>query len=80
MPKSKIAITIDPGLLAQVDALVAAREFPNRSQAVEAALVDALAHRVRARLAMECAKLDPGEERTLAEEGIGTEGETWPEY
>lgn len=34
----------------------------------------------RERLAEECAKLDPGEERALAEEGLCADTEAWPEY
>ena len=32
------------------------------------------------RLADECAKLDPKFEKALAEEGLGLELESWPEY
>jgi hypothetical protein len=34
----------------------------------------------RSRLASECAKLDPKFEKALAEEGLGRDLETWPEY
>ena len=34
----------------------------------------------RGRLALECAKLDPKFEKTLAEEGLGLELDAWPEY
>jgi len=80
MPKLKVAITLERRLLDELDALVEAREYPNRSQAIAAALADALARRARTRLATECAKLDPGEERRLAEEGLGAEAGAWPEY
>jgi hypothetical protein len=43
----------------------------NRSQTVEGA---------PARLAQECAKLDPKQEKALAEEGLTGSWETWPEY
>lgn len=33
-----------------------------------------------ARLAEECAKLDPDEERTIAEEGLEGDVEGWPGY
>lgn len=78
MPKLKVAITLERRLLDELDALVDAREYPSRSQAIETALADALARRTRTRLATECAKLDPAEERAIAEEGMGTEA--WPEY
>lgn len=80
MPKLKVAVTLDRELLDEVDALVAAREYPNRSQAIEAAVAEALARRARTRLASECAKLDPEEERALAEEWLGAGTESWPPY
>jgi len=80
MPKLKVAVTLDQQLLDEVDALVAARVYPNRSQAIEAAVAEVLGRRARTRLASECAKLDPEEERALAEEGLGTETESWPPY
>jgi Arc/MetJ-type ribon-helix-helix transcriptional regulator len=80
MPKTKVALTIDAELLNRVDDLVARRRFRNRSQAVEAALAEKLARLARTRLAEESAKLDPAEERRLADEGLVATGETWPEY
>ena len=80
IPKQKIAVTLDSDLLAKVDQLVAVREFPNRSQAIEAALADAIERNVRTRLARECARLDPAEESALAEEGLLAEGAEWPAY
>ncbi len=80
MPKSKVAVTLDEGLLAEVDRLVARRDFPNRSQAIEAALAEKLERLSRTRLAREAAKLDPVEERALAEEGVGADAAAWPEY
>ena len=32
------------------------------------------------RLAVECAKLDRAEEKSLAEEGLAEDVKTWPEY
>jgi metal-responsive CopG/Arc/MetJ family transcriptional regulator len=80
MPKMKVAVTLDAGLLERVDALVAARRFANRSQAVEAALADAVAKLARTRLARECAKVSRREEQDLAEEGLQLAADTWPEY
>ena len=80
MPKSKIAITIDTRTLNRVDRLVRSARFPNRSQAIEAAVaaeLDRLEHR---RLAEECAKLNPSEERAMAEEGMRANAGIWPEY
>lgn len=78
MPKLKGAVTLEPRLLDELDALVAACEYPNRSQAIEAAVAESLSRGARSRLAAECAMLDPAEERVLAEEGMGAEA--WPEY
>jgi metal-responsive CopG/Arc/MetJ family transcriptional regulator len=80
MRKAKIAVTIDAGLLERVDRMVEQELFPNRSRAVEAALVEKLERIRHTRLAQECAKLDPVEERALAEEGLQADQETWPEY
>jgi metal-responsive CopG/Arc/MetJ family transcriptional regulator len=80
MPKTKIAIAIDPALLGRLDDLVAEARFPSRSQAVEAAVRDALARFDRTRLARECAKLDPSFEQTLAEDGLAADAAAWPAY
>jgi metal-responsive CopG/Arc/MetJ family transcriptional regulator len=80
MPKAKVALTLDAELLEQVDALVAQRKFRNRSQAIEAALADKLHRLARTRLAREAAKLNPVEEKRLAEEALVDALESWPEY
>jgi metal-responsive CopG/Arc/MetJ family transcriptional regulator len=80
MTTTKVAVTIDSELLAQVDQLVAQRVFPNRSKAIQAALRDKLTRMRRSRLARESAKLDPSMEQALAEEGMDQELATWPEY
>lgn len=80
MPKTKVAVTVDSGLLQHVDELVARRQFANRSQAVEKALAEKLERFTRTRLARECAKLNPREEKVLAEEAFAGSLETWPEY
>jgi Arc/MetJ-type ribon-helix-helix transcriptional regulator len=80
MKTAKIAITIDAGLLARLDALVEQRRFPNRSRAVQEAIQDKLERVDRSRLARECANLDPAEEQALAEEGIAADGKQWPVY
>ena len=80
MPKTKVAVTIEADLVDRVDELVAQQRFRNRSQAVEAALAEKLQRIVHTRLAEECAKLDPKEEKALAEEGLAGSLETWPEY
>ena len=80
MPKTKLAVTLDADLVLELDHLVAERHFPNRSQAVEVAVAEKLARVSKTRLARECAKLDPKEERALAEEGLAGSRDTWPEY
>jgi len=65
-------------MLKEVDRWVRERRYPNRSRAIQAALEEkARRHRQR-RLADEARRLDPAEERALAEEGIGAE--IWPAY
>lgn len=80
MPKTKIAIALDPDILERLDAFVDAVGFPSRSQAVESAIAEKLERLDRTRLARECAKLDPTHERALAEEGLGVDAATWPAY
>jgi metal-responsive CopG/Arc/MetJ family transcriptional regulator len=80
MPASKVAISIDRELLAELDELVKNRIFSNRSQAVQLSVEEKLSRMRRKRLAEECSKLDPKVEKTLAEEGMAGELATWPEY
>lgn len=80
MSVAKIAITMDRGLVEQVDRLVREHVYPNRSRAIQDAVADKLRRMDRGRLARECAKLDPKLEQALAEEGIGAEAASWPEY
>jgi metal-responsive CopG/Arc/MetJ family transcriptional regulator len=80
MPKLKVAITLERELLEELDELVAQRRFPSRSQAIEAAVAETLQRMAGTRLARECAKLEPAEEKALAEEGMGAELAAWPEY
>jgi Arc/MetJ-type ribon-helix-helix transcriptional regulator len=80
MAARKIAITLDPQLLREVDDLVEQRRFASRSQAIHVAVKEKLDRLSRRRLAEECAKLDPKAEQALAEEGIAPEADAWPEY
>jgi Arc/MetJ-type ribon-helix-helix transcriptional regulator len=80
MPKTKVALTLDAGLIEQVDELVQSRRFRSRSQAVEAALADKLRRLARTRLATESAKLNASEEKRLADEGLAEDLAAWPEY
>ena len=73
----KIAITLDRKTVAELDRWVREGKYANRSRALQSA-VDLLHDRdKRTRLARELAKLDPLEEKQLAEEGLG---EQWPAY
>lgn len=80
MSKAKIAISIDQKALARVDGLVRRGAFGNRSQAIEASVIEKLGRLDRIRLATECAKLDQVAEKGLAEEGLAGEFAEWPEY
>ncbi len=79
MPKSKVAVTLDTHTLRRVDRLVRNALYPSRSQAIEAAVEAQLDRIERSQLIEECAKLDPAEERALAEEGMDDLSE-WPPY
>ena len=80
MAASKIGITLDNNLLKQIDNLVKSNIFPNRSKAIQEAIIDKLNRIESKRLAEECAKLDTYQEQALAEEGFSVELDEWPEY
>lgn len=79
MSSAKVAISLDPEALKQVDKLVQGGLFPNRSKLIQDAVAEKLQRLGRARLAKECAKLQPPVEQAAAEELFGGEAE-WPEY
>ena len=80
MPKTKVAVTLETELIDELDELIANAQFPNRSQAIEQAVAEKLDRLRGGRFARESAKLDPKEEKELAEEGLGAELDAWPEY
>ena len=80
MATAKIAITIEEDTLRRLDLLVKSHTFPNRSKAIQEAIKDKLNKVEQDRLEVECAKLNPEFEQALADEGISTEIEEWPEY
>ena len=80
MPKTKLAVTLDANQMRELDHLVSKRRFANRSQAIEVAVAEKLERLAGTRLARECSKLNPDEERALAEEGLAGSRDTWPEY
>ena len=74
----KIAVTLDQSTVADLDRWVREGKYPNRSRALQSA-VNLLSEREkRTRLARELARIDPTEEKHLAEQGLGDS--TWPEY
>jgi metal-responsive CopG/Arc/MetJ family transcriptional regulator len=80
MASVKVAITLEEDTLRQVDSLVARRVFPNRSRAIQTALHEKIERVEGNRLAAECAKLDPKFEQSIAEEGLGVDAASWPEF
>ena len=80
MAKTKLAVTLDENLLAELDSLVRRRVFPNRSRIIEQAVQEKLERLKKSRLANQCALLDPDDEKALAEEGMGEEVDQWPAY
>ncbi|MCU1348853.1 MAG: transcriptional regulator, CopG family [Acidobacteria bacterium] len=79
MARSTIAISVDENALAEVDRLVNAGVFSNRSEAIESAVIERLRRFQHSRLVREVAKLDIREEQAFADEGYVGEG-GWPEY
>lgn len=80
MTVAKIAITLDQGILGEVDRLVRRHVFPNRSRVIQEAVREKVTRLSVNRLARECAKLDPKAEQAIAEEGMSGEVASWPEY
>jgi Arc/MetJ-type ribon-helix-helix transcriptional regulator len=76
MGSAKVAITLDERLLRTLDRWVKQGRYPNRSQAIQAALREKMERWRRTRLAEELAKLDHREEQVLAEERLADEA--WP--
>jgi len=79
MSAAKIAVSLDPDALKEVDRLVEDGAFPSRSRLIQDALAEKLERLRRVRLARECAKLDKDAERSAAEEFLPSEAR-WPEY
>ncbi len=80
MSRAKIAITMDEATLQRVDQMIVRNIFSNRSRAIQEAVEEKLERMERGRLAVECAKLDPKFEKSLAEEGLSEDLTAWPEY
>jgi Arc/MetJ-type ribon-helix-helix transcriptional regulator len=74
----KIAVTLDQKTVADLDRWVSEGRYPNRSRALQSA-VNVLSEREkRTSLARELAKIDPQEEKQLAEECLGDSA--WAKY
>ena len=80
MSAQKIAITINEQLVQRLDLLVREKRFPNRSRAIQEAVREKLERLDRSRLAREVVKLDPAEEKALADEGLSQDLSEWPNY
>ncbi len=80
MDTSKVAISMNKEILEKLDSLVKDHVFPNRSRAIQEAVEEKLSRMQRTRLAEQCARLDPIQERQLAEEGLSAELDKWPAY
>ncbi len=80
MSRAKVAVSLEQATLGRLDQLVRNAVFPSRSQAIQIAIEEKLERMERSRLARECAKLDRGFEKALAEEGMSEDLSGWPEY
>jgi Arc/MetJ-type ribon-helix-helix transcriptional regulator len=74
----KIAVTLDQKTVADLDRWVCEGKYPNRSRALQSAVTLLVEKDKRSRLARELAKLNPREERRLAQEGIADS--SWPAF
>ena len=80
MSRAKVAVSLEQAMLGRLDDLVRNAVFPSRGQAIQIAIEEKLERMERSRLARECAKLDRGFEKALAEEGMSEDLSAWPEY
>jgi metal-responsive CopG/Arc/MetJ family transcriptional regulator len=77
MPNTRIILLLDAHLLDEVDALVRQGRYRTRSQCIGHAVREKIQRMKMARLAEQCALLDPAEERALAEEGLADALTDW---
>lgn len=80
MHVAKVAISLDQRLLQKLDSLVAGHIFRSRSEAIQIAVKEKITRLEHTRLAEECAKLEPAEEQSLADQGLSNDLSKWPEY
>lgn len=74
----KIAVTLDQRTVADLDRWVKEGKYPNRSRALQSAVNILSEREKRTRLVRELGKIDPKEEKQLAEQGLGDRA--WPKY
>jgi Arc/MetJ-type ribon-helix-helix transcriptional regulator len=74
----KIAVTLDQRTVADLDRWVQEGKYPNRSRALQSAVNLLTEREKRTRLVRELARIDPKEEKQLAEQGLGDRA--WPKY
>ena len=67
---TKVTIALNAQTVRRIDRLVRDGRSPNRSQAIDAAVLAHVGRLDPSRLAVECAKLDPAAEKSLAEAGL----------
>jgi len=80
MSTAKIAITLEKEIVAQIDRWAREGKYPSRSKAIQEAVKERMVRWRKTRLLEEATKLNPREEKALAEEGLLTENEAWPAY
>jgi Arc/MetJ-type ribon-helix-helix transcriptional regulator len=79
MSTTKVAVTLQADMVKEIDRWVRQGHFANRSRAIQASLAEMMARHKRHRLIQALAKIDPRQERALAEEALTGEAR-WPEY
>ena len=80
MGAAKIAISLERSLLKRLDELVEKKKFKTRSDGIQQAVRAQIRRLDCARLAQECANLNPSFERQLADEGLSEDAKAWPEF
>jgi Arc/MetJ-type ribon-helix-helix transcriptional regulator len=67
----KIVVTLDKRTVADLDRWVSEGKYPNRSRALQSAANLLSEREKRTRLVRELARIDPQEEKQMAEQGLG---------
>jgi metal-responsive CopG/Arc/MetJ family transcriptional regulator len=80
MRVDKVTVSINADILRQLDRLVSEKVFPSRSRAIQEAVSEKISRIDRHRLRRELARLDPAEEKAMADEDLALEVEEWPPY